>query len=106
MNRALTKQVQLFVFLYLAAQALAQSAGPVFPFPGKTSMSKQDQRALGMEAAAQVYQTMPVLPDDTPESQYVRQLRQKPVDTIPQEYSWPFEFHVVPQKEINAFALR
>ncbi len=25
--------------------------------------------------------------------------------TIPQQYSWPFEFHVIPQKEINAFAL-
>jgi predicted Zn-dependent protease len=31
--------------------------------------------------------------------------RNKLVATIPQEYSWPFEFHVVPQKEINAFAL-
>jgi predicted Zn-dependent protease len=27
------------------------------------------------------------------------------VTTIPQEYSWPFEFHVIPQAEINAFAL-
>jgi beta-barrel assembly-enhancing protease len=27
------------------------------------------------------------------------------VATIPQENSWPFEFHVVAQKEINAFAL-
>src|SRR5262245_7608992 len=105
MKRVLTKQLRVCVFVCFTAQALAQSAGPVFPFPGKTSMSKEDQRALGMEAAAQVYQTMPVLPDDTPESQYVRQLGQKLVATIPQEYSWPFEFHVVPQKEINAFAL-
>jgi hypothetical protein len=68
-------------------------------------MSKQDQNALGMEAAAQVYQQMPVLPDDSPEAQYVRQLGQKLVATIPPENSWPFEFHVIPQKEINAFAL-
>jgi hypothetical protein len=27
------------------------------------------------------------------------------VATIPEEHSWPFEFHVIPQKEINAFAL-
>jgi hypothetical protein len=27
------------------------------------------------------------------------------VATIPEQYSWPFEFHVIPQKEINAFAL-
>jgi hypothetical protein len=68
-------------------------------------MSKQEQSALGMEAAAQVFQQMPVLPDTSPESQYIRQLGQKLVATIPQEYSWPFEFHTIPQKEINAFAL-
>jgi beta-barrel assembly-enhancing protease len=106
MNRVLSKHLRLGVFLCLVAgQALAQSAAPVFPNPGKTSMSRQDQQALGMEAAAQVYQQMPVLPDNSPESQYVRQLGQKLVATIPQEYSWPFEFHVIPQKEINAFAL-
>jgi hypothetical protein len=58
-----------------------------------------------MEVAAQVYQQMPVLPDNSPESLYVRQLGQKLVDTIPQQYSWPFDFHVIPQKEINAFAI-
>jgi hypothetical protein len=58
-----------------------------------------------MQVAAQVFQQMPVLPDDSPESLYVRQLGQKLVATIPEASSWPFEFHVVPQKEINAFAL-
>lgn len=82
-----------------------QTSGPVFPNPGKASMSKDNQHALGMEVAAQVYQEMPVLPDNSPESQYVRQLGQKLVATIPQQYSWPFEFHVIPQKEINAFAI-
>jgi hypothetical protein len=68
-------------------------------------MSRDQQRALGLQAAAQVYQQMPVLPDNSPETQYIRQLGQKLVATIPPEYSWPFEFHVVAQKEINAFAL-
>ena len=68
-------------------------------------MSKDNQHAMGLEVAAQVYQQMPVLPDNSPESQYVRQLGQKLVATIPQQYSWPFEFHVIPQKEINAFAI-
>lgn len=27
------------------------------------------------------------------------------VATIPPEYSWPYEFHVIPDKQINAFAL-
>jgi Zn-dependent protease with chaperone function len=103
-----TKRARLllsFLIFLLATQAWAQSAGPTFPNPGKTSMSKENQQALGMEVAGQVYQQMPVLPDNSPETQYVRQLGQKLVATIPQEYSWPFEFHVVPQKEINAFAL-
>jgi peptidase M48-like protein len=46
-----------------------------------------------------------VLPDSSPETQYIRKLGQKLVATIPAEHSWPFEFHVIPQKEINAFAL-
>ncbi|HMK31452.1 MAG TPA: M48 family metallopeptidase [Terriglobales bacterium] len=91
--------------LLLATQAHAQSASPEFPDPGNAHMSRDDQRALGMQAAAQVYQQMPVLPDSSPETLYIRQLGQKLVATIPAEYSWPFEFHVVAQKEINAFAL-
>jgi hypothetical protein len=58
-----------------------------------------------MRVAAEVYKTMPVLPDDSPETQYVRELGLRLVETIPEQYSWPFEFHVIPQKEINAFAL-
>ena len=105
MNRVLARLLVCLLVLSLAAQVWAQTAGPIFPNPGKTSMSKEKQQALGMEVANQVYQQMPVLPDNSPETQYVRQLGQKLVATIPQEYSWPFEFHVVPQKEINAFAL-
>src|SRR5262245_5190990 len=89
----------------LLATAFAQTAAPTFPNPGKTSMSRDQQTALGLEAAGQVFQQMPVLPDDSPESVYIRQLGQKLVATIPQQTSWPFEFHTVPQKEINAFAL-
>ena len=94
----------LIVFL-LAWQAYSQTAGPVFPNPGNAHMSREKQRELGLHAAAQVYQTMPVLPDNSPETQYIRQLGQKLVATIPPEHSWPFEFHVVAQKDINAFAL-
>jgi predicted Zn-dependent protease len=93
------------IVLLLAAQAFPQSATPEFPNPGNAHMSREKQRQLGLQAAAQVYQQMPVLPDNSPETQYIRQLGQKLVATIPPEYSWPFEFHVVAQKEINAFAL-
>jgi hypothetical protein len=89
----------------LATRAYAQTTEPEFPNPGNAHMSREAQRQLGLKAAAQVYQTMPVLPDSSPETQYIRQLGEKLVATIPPEYSWPFEFHVVAQKDINAFAL-
>jgi hypothetical protein len=99
------KRVLGLVVLLLATQARAQSAGPQFPNPGDAHMSRDQQHALGLHAAAQVYQQMPVLPDSSPETQYIRQLGQKLVATIPPQNSWPFEFHVVAQKDINAFAL-
>jgi Zn-dependent protease with chaperone function len=105
MGLSLLKRTPLPIVLTLAAQAYGQSAGPVFPDPGKTSMSRDKQRALGLQTAAEVYKQMPVLPDSSPETQCVRQIGQKLVATIPAEHSWPFEFHVVAQKEINAFAL-
>ena len=97
--------IRIAVTVLTATLLSAQSAGPEFPNPGKVGMSRDQQRQLGLQAAAQVYKQMPVLPDNSRETQYVRQLGQKLVATIPQQYSWPFEFHVIAQKEINAFAL-
>ena len=105
MNRAPLRRLLRWAVLLLATLAFPQSAGPEFPNPGNPHMSREQQRALGLQAAAQVYQQMPVLPDSSPETQYIRKLGQKLVATIPPQYSWPFEFHVVRQKEINAFAL-
>jgi Zn-dependent protease with chaperone function len=104
-NRVLARGALWLLALLLAMQAYPQSAGPEFPNPGNAHMSREKQRQLGLQAAAHVYQTMPVLPDNSPETQYIRQLGEKLVATIPPEHSWPFEFHVVAQKEINAFAL-
>jgi Zn-dependent protease with chaperone function len=89
----------------LPGAAPAAVEGPELPDPGHTGMSRQQQIQLGLQSAAQVYKGMPVLPDNSPETQYVRQLGAKLVATIPQQYTWPYEFHVVLQKEINAFAL-
>src|SRR6516164_2631436 len=105
MNSSLARRSLWLIALLLATQAYPQSAGPEFPNPGNAHMSRDQQRSLGLQAAAQVYQQMPVLPDSSPETQYIRQLGQKLVATIPQQYSWPFEFHVIPEKQINAFAL-
>jgi hypothetical protein len=68
-------------------------------------MSREKQIQLGLQSAAQVYKQMPVLPDNSPETQYVRSLGRRLVATIPPQHTWPYEFHVVAQKEINAFAL-
>ena len=74
MIRVLIRRGLWLLALLLATEAYAQTAGPTFPNPGKASMSKDNQHALGMEVAAQVFQQMPVLPDYSEESQYIRQL--------------------------------
>jgi len=83
----------------------AQSDVPRLPDPGSTFVSREQQQQLGFQAASEVYKQMPVLPDSSPETQYIRQVGKRLAATIPAENSWPFEFHVVAQKEINAFAL-
>src|SRR3954453_16870257 len=105
MNGALLRPRLCLVVLLAATQAWPQAASPQFPNPGKTGMSREQQHALGLQGAAEVYKQMPVVPDSSPETQYIQHLGKKLVATIPSEYSWPYEFHVVAQKEINAFAL-
>jgi beta-barrel assembly-enhancing protease len=94
-----------WVFTCLLVQALAQSGVPALPDPGRPGIGRDEQQQLGLQAAGEVYKQMPVLPDSSAETQYIRRLGQRLVATIPPETSWPFEFHVIPQKEINAFAL-
>ena len=88
------------------AQAQGQPSGPELPDPGSViGIGREQQQQLGLQVAAQVYKQMPVLPDSDPVTQYIQELGQRMVPVIPQERSWPYEFHVIPQKEINAFAL-
>jgi len=97
--------VTAIVALAAVLPCLGQAGGPRFPDPGRPSVGRDQQMQLGLQAAAEVYKQMPVLPDNSPETQYVRQLGERLVATIPPDKSWPFAFHVVAQKEINAFAL-
>ena len=48
---------------------------------------------------------MPVLPDSSPATRYVQELGRKLQTVIPADRSWPYQFHVVPAADINAFAL-
>jgi len=78
---------------------------PELPNPGQVSVSKQEQEKLGLKVAGEVYQQMPILPDSNRVTRYVQQIGKRLQTVIPQQYDWPYQFHVVQQKEINAFAL-
>jgi beta-barrel assembly-enhancing protease len=92
------------ILLAISAWAITP-ATPQLPDPGNPKMSRADQEKLGLKAMAEVYKQMPVLPDSSPITQYVQQLGRRLQKQIPPERSWPYQFHVVQQKEINAFAL-
>ena len=103
--RFLRIAVAAYFLLTLTCLSRAQTDPSRLPNPGSTSISRQDQQKIGFQAASEVYKQMPILPDTSPETQYVRQIGQRLVAVIPPANSWPFQFHVVAQKEINAFAL-
>lgn len=94
-----------FALCFLVAETLAVAHTPELPDPGKAPLSKEEQEKLGQQAAAEVYKQMPVLPDNSPETQYIQSVGKRLFSVIPPQYNWPFRFHVVQQKEINAFAL-
>lgn len=107
MNSFRRKTVAAVLVMVLAAPGwlLAAVAAPELPDPGRVSISKEEQSKLGLQFVGEVYKQMPVLPDSNPVTQYVQRLGQKLAGVIPPENSWPFQFHVVQQKEINAFAI-
>ena len=105
-HRLQAKIVSLATTLvFLLSQGFAATTGPQLPDPGSAPLSHDQQIQLGLQASQEVYKQMPVLPDSSPQTQYIRQVGQRLVAVIPSQYSWPFEFHSIPEKEINAFAL-
>lgn len=107
-NRSLKYRLLAAILAVLISQPgwlFAAVGAPELPNPGSAPLSREQQEQLGQQAAAEVYKQMPVLPDSSPITQYVKRLGRKLVAVIPPEYSWPYDFHVIPQKEINAFAL-
>ena len=90
---------------FAAALAFSAVSAPQFPDPGHAPMNRSQQEKLGLQAAAQIYQQMPVLPDSSPETQYIQSLGKRLVAVIPKDRTWPYQFHVIAQKEVNAFAL-
>lgn len=76
----------------------------VQPTSGSDMFTVEQEVQAGQQAAAQTNKQYPVLPDSSPVTQYIQQLGRKLVQQAPGE-KWPYQFHVVNQKEINAFAL-
>jgi hypothetical protein len=74
------------------------------PTSGSDMFTVDQEIQAGQEAAAQTYKQYPVLPDSNPITQYVQRLGRQLVAHAPGE-RWPFNFHVVNEKDINAFAL-
>ena len=89
----------------LPAWPVGSTVLPELPDPGHPGMSRQQQEQLGLQTAAEVYKQMPVLPDSNPVTQYVQSLGRRLVAVIPSERTWPYQFHVIQQSDVNAFAL-
>jgi Zn-dependent protease with chaperone function len=106
-HRLWLRTIAVLLTAYLGTYPLVLAAvEPQLPNPGTVpGVTRQQQEQLGLKAMGEVYKQMPVLPDSNPVTQYVQQLGQKLTAVIPPQYSWPYQFHVVPEKEINAFAL-
>lgn len=86
--------------------SLFAQSSPDLPDPGSPSgITREQQIQVGQQAAAEVYKQMPVLSDSSPVTRYIQELGRKLEGVIPSDKSWPYQFHVVQQKEINAFAL-
>src|SRR5215813_3081406 len=94
--------VRWLVFQLLLSSCVLQAR--VQPTSGIDVFSPQEEIQAGKEAAAEAKKKLPLLPDSDPVVQYVQSLGRKLVAHAPGE-KWPYEFHVVNQKEINAFAL-
>jgi beta-barrel assembly-enhancing protease len=101
-SRALVTQGLSLLLVILLAMPPADAR--VKPSSGFNMFSAQEEVQAGQEASAGVVKQLPVLPDSSPVTQYVQQLGAQLAAHAPGE-KWPYNFHVVNQKEINAFAL-
>jgi predicted Zn-dependent protease len=100
------RALALLLALLIGPFSLYAQNEPQLPDPGSASgITKEQQEQVGLQAMGEVYKQMPVLPDSNPVTQYVQQLGRKLVSVIPPEHSWPYQFHVIQEKDINAFAL-
>jgi len=98
------KSSRQIALLLTALLLIPDAPARVTPTHGFDLFSTQEEIQAGQQAAAQVPKQLPVLPDSSPISQYISSLGHRLAEHAPGE-KWPYNFHVVNQKEINAFAL-
>ena len=106
-GRALLTSLILALCLGCATKNIVQApTGRIEVQPAAFNQYTPEQDIeVGRQAMAEVNRQMPVLPDSNPVSKYVQQLGQQLAAHAPGPNQWPFSFHVVNIKEINAFAL-
>jgi predicted Zn-dependent protease len=101
-NSLATHWLPVLFFLCVAGpQALRARVQPTHGFD---LFSAQEEVQAGQQASSQVGRQLPLLPDSDPITRYVQRLGAQLAAHAPGE-QWPYKFHVVNQKEINAFAL-
>jgi predicted Zn-dependent protease len=99
---ACTRVFALVLIAFLSASPCLEAR--VEPTHGFDIFSQDEEIQLGKQNAAEVMKQLPVLPDSDPVTQYVQKLGSRLAARAP-GYQWPYNFHVVNVKEINAFAL-
>jgi predicted Zn-dependent protease len=89
----------------LAGQRVHQEEdGSIVPDLDGVQMTPEQQIALGEHAAARIRTQLPVLADSSPASQFVQKMGRHLTEKT-RGYAWPYRFHVLALKDVNAFAL-
>lgn len=98
----MSKFLAAVLVLLLVVPQLAEAR--VQPSRGADLFSKQEEIQVGQQASADANKQLPILSESDPITQYIKRLGASLAAHAPGE-KWPYNFHVVNQKEINAFAM-
>ena len=101
-NSVIPRCLAVLLALSMAGPQELEARGE--PTHGFNMFSAQEEVQAGQQASAQVSKQLRALPELDPITIYVQRLGQQLAAQAPGE-KWPYNFHVVNQKEINAFAL-
>ncbi|HUR37270.1 MAG TPA: M48 family metallopeptidase [Terriglobales bacterium] len=111
LKQSLAQRLVALALIVAMTGCAAKQTGPLQPgqdaYPqagGFNQYSPEQEVEIGKQVAAQADAQYPVLPPRGPVQDYVSTLGQKLASHLP-ENPYQFEFKVINQKEINAFAL-